>query len=355
MSRRKKLSLFAAMLVGGAVYSPTFLLRDVFTTNEFAPLVSPRTCEPGPGILTITDVDNRLSIASNILVVANAAEVATALSATITRKTGLGLFFSVSHPTAANFFKMSLSSAGAARDMIKFLNAVTQLEYDAGIGVSTIDAGVSTTPVRFGIITRPSGHVFLKNISGSVYQVVYVTNVLQDNCAVYLYALGSTTGKYYNVCIYDTIPEFSSDYVSATARVAVPGDGETIVSQANAFVEFGLVAQAGVTQSIWFRRLTDDETWRIDCDQVGGTIKLYSRTGGVDTEVDAGKTQTWVAGNSYRVCIQFYGTSIRTFVNNAGKHVATSSFNQTATGIKASHAGSNLVAWPGDLTLSAIY
>lgn len=44
------------------------LLLDQFTTNASAPLTSPRTCEPGPGKLVITDTGNHLSIASSQLV-----------------------------------------------------------------------------------------------------------------------------------------------------------------------------------------------------------------------------------------------------------------------------------------------
>jgi len=45
----------------------SFLFHDAFVTNEPAPLSSPRTAEPGPGILTITDTDNKASIASGAL------------------------------------------------------------------------------------------------------------------------------------------------------------------------------------------------------------------------------------------------------------------------------------------------
>jgi hypothetical protein len=54
--------------MGGASAKITYILRDNFATAESAPLATPRTCEPGPGALVITDTTNKLSIASAKLV-----------------------------------------------------------------------------------------------------------------------------------------------------------------------------------------------------------------------------------------------------------------------------------------------
>jgi hypothetical protein len=48
------------------------LLRDVFTTADPNPLASPRTCEPGPGTLTVTDNEGQLSIAGGRLLIDDA-------------------------------------------------------------------------------------------------------------------------------------------------------------------------------------------------------------------------------------------------------------------------------------------
>ncbi len=44
-----------------------YLLRDEFTTTESAPLASPRTCEPGPGALTLVQNDGQFSISGGKL------------------------------------------------------------------------------------------------------------------------------------------------------------------------------------------------------------------------------------------------------------------------------------------------
>ena len=46
------------------------LLYDKFTTAAAAPITSPRTCEPGPGLATIVDTENKFTIAGASLVCA---------------------------------------------------------------------------------------------------------------------------------------------------------------------------------------------------------------------------------------------------------------------------------------------
>lgn len=47
---------------------PGYVLRDEFTTDAAAPLTSPRTCEPGPGNLTLIQTDGQQSILNGKLV-----------------------------------------------------------------------------------------------------------------------------------------------------------------------------------------------------------------------------------------------------------------------------------------------
>jgi hypothetical protein len=50
-----------------------YLLRDLFTTPDAAPITSPRTCEPGPGLMKITDTGDKFSISGGNLVGAEGA------------------------------------------------------------------------------------------------------------------------------------------------------------------------------------------------------------------------------------------------------------------------------------------
>lgn len=54
--------------------SVIYLLNDQFTTDAAAPLASPRTCEPGPGTLTLVQNDGQFSISGGEVGVSGAGD-----------------------------------------------------------------------------------------------------------------------------------------------------------------------------------------------------------------------------------------------------------------------------------------
>jgi hypothetical protein len=65
------MTLIPIFTAGGATWiEKNALLYDTFTTDDAAPITSPRTCEPGPGLATIVDTENKLSISGDNLVCA---------------------------------------------------------------------------------------------------------------------------------------------------------------------------------------------------------------------------------------------------------------------------------------------
>ena len=55
----------------GGLSAVQFLFRDDFITDEGAPMVSPRTAEPGPGTWTLVDGGNDVSIVGEELIIAD--------------------------------------------------------------------------------------------------------------------------------------------------------------------------------------------------------------------------------------------------------------------------------------------
>lgn len=66
MGRNRRRRGIGIGLLGGAA-PLVYLLRDEFTTDDSAPVDSPRTAEPGPGTLTFTQTDGQMSISSGAL------------------------------------------------------------------------------------------------------------------------------------------------------------------------------------------------------------------------------------------------------------------------------------------------
>ncbi len=323
------------------------LLYDIFTTPASVPLANPTACEPGPGSWVPADPNNRISKSGGQLVIASSGVAGNAYLEsvdTFTRVAGLGVAMDILQ-SGSNYLRPSFGDTVAS--ILVGLSAFFVYDQAAfitpgGFTFSGMD--------RWAIVLRSTGAWFIGDVMGVPTLLwVGVANSSNQKARVMAHA-NTAAGVVDNVRIGNLPAPWTTDYGIATNRVATPGNNETTTMEADAIVEFTLVAQAGVTQSFSFRRTDDDNTLRLDCGQAGGTIKLYRRAGGVDTEMDAGKTQTWVAGNSYRIVVICSGTTIQTFVSNTIKHNTTTAVQQSATGVKVSHTGSNLIAWPRFLT-----
>lgn len=101
MSRRRRgMALRRRLLIVGtpaaAVLPLTYLLNDEFSTDEAAPLASPRTAEPGPGSWTLTQTGGTFSISGGIetasLSGANWTDLRAVAGDTFTRVAGLGFY-----------------------------------------------------------------------------------------------------------------------------------------------------------------------------------------------------------------------------------------------------------------------
>lgn len=74
----------------------SYLLRDKFTTTESAPMTTPRTAEPGPGTLVITDTESIISVDNGGLRIKDATTAGWqrhGISAALTRSSGLAIVF----------------------------------------------------------------------------------------------------------------------------------------------------------------------------------------------------------------------------------------------------------------------
>lgn len=90
-------------------------------------------------------------------------------------------------------------------------------------------------------------------------------------------------------------------------------------------------------------------------DQTGSRLYLYEKVAGVETERGAtgGVAQTWTNGTQYRIMVSCDKYNIRVYVGTTYKvgYTAAISF-LSGTGVKVSHAGSELVCWPINVDLN---
>jgi hypothetical protein len=196
----------------------------------------------------------------------------------------------------------------------------------------------SGTDYQWAVVMLPTGAAAL--IKGGVehpeWHIMWIDNETSDD----MYGgVGVANGL--GVCTNDDLriadlgAPFNTQTGLATFVDATPTANDTAVGEADGTMYFEWTPAAAQTLSLYMRRTDDDNCYRLDCSQAGGTIKLYRREAGVDTELDAGKTQVFNSGTRYRIAWRMFGTNIATYVNTTIKHeTTTTSFNQAITGAK---------------------
>ena len=344
---------------------PIYLLRDEFTTNASAPLTSPRTCEPGPGALTIVDANNKFSISGGRMVIATGtsasltdyayltvmnriAGAAFLLEATfLSTANGTNMTFGIDNNTTATILDRFLIGYSGANQAYLSANGSTPFL------VATLAA---TTSYKLAFVTMTAGFkLFIKGGTFTEWTRLYVSNLGSANFypAVNPRDPSGTASFDFWRCEQLSAP-FNTDYGDATARVASPAVGETITGEANAVIEMIWTAATGQVWEFSVRHTDDNNRWIVRCDQAGSTIKLIERNAGTETERSSA-AQTWTNSTTYRLVVIQTGNTINVFIANVVKNTyASAAFNSTATGVKTDRAGSNLIAWPRVLSGAAL-
>lgn len=348
-------------IIARAMDDLVFLLRDEFTTDQSAPITSPRTCEPGPGTLTVTDASNVISISSGNLVYNGVAAAASGLvSGNYSRVAGKCLVLYLNSVTASpgsqSFFGIAENTTHGNSGWVAGLalaasgtNHNVAVNSNALVGITL--SGSPTNAKLYFIVRSAGGFVVIDNT------LQYVSNQLTSSLYDKVSGGASALTRTFSVGYWrraQLSAPWDSDYGIATNRVASPSVGETTTSEANALVEMTWTAVTGQVWELSTRRTDDDNRWIVRCDQAGSTIKLIERNAGVETERSSA-AQTWTNGTVYRLVVVQDGNTIRTYVANSAKNTyASATFNNTAAGVKTDRAGTDLVAWPRTLSGAAL-
>lgn len=327
-----------------------YLLQDEFTTPDSAPLTNPRACEPGPGILVPVESSGSNAIVDGKLTMSGASvsynDPSVYTQASYARVTGLAFKASVTFTSAHNAAYGVDNNNSDINTGVIYGIAGNRLRVG---GLIVDDSFAAGTYVTY-LIARPSGMLYVVDNS-----LVYVTNTI--SIADLYMGAGVLTGAnlqfdYWR--IKELPAPWNIDYGIATNRIASPAAGTVTVSEIDSIVNVTITAATGVTQELDVRRTDNDNRWIVRMSQAGSTIKLIKREAGAEVEHHSA-AQTWVNGVSYRIVAIQKGDVIRTYVADVAKNISiTATFNNTATGVKISHAASNLVTWPRTLSGAAL-
>jgi hypothetical protein len=339
-------------LLGGGV-PVQYLLRDLFTTDRAAGAVNGTAAEPGPGTRTVVDTENKLSISGGALVLDKRASATWGdpglwLDEAVTRANGIAVVWSMTAASYANFRAGFDNDKTGAADRQSFLLSGGALYAEENGAFAQVGSLTGNVPYQFAVVLRGSGCYHL--IKGGAYDKWTLLWVESSNNTAALYA-GISNNLLTGSVDYFHVRNLggawaTDDYGIATSRTANANAGATATSLPDALIEATWTAVTGETFELMFRRMDDNNCWILRCAQTG-TIKLFKKEGGVETEYDAGKTQVWTNGVSYRIRVFCHDQIIKTWVGITIKHSYTAAkFNLDATGVKVSHAVTNLIAWP---------
>jgi hypothetical protein len=241
MSNAHKLLL----LFGGA---PTlaYLVSDEFTSDEAAPLTSPRTAEPGPGTMTIVDTASRLSIGGDQLVQSGnhvAAGDPGIWAEGITRAAGLAVIGKLT--AGSNSLSMSFgfdsNQAGGQTVAIYFLGGGLIRVLDTS-GANNAGAYTATT-YDLAVVLRTTGaFYFIKGGAYTLWTLLFV-GVNQNFATAFgawqAEAAVANGGSLLDYLRLRQLPApFDTDYGLATINDTTLTTGDTFVGNADGSHDF---------------------------------------------------------------------------------------------------------------------
>lgn len=244
MTRTSAARFLLTMQKGGGV---AWLLRDEFTTDEAAPLATPRTAEPGPGTLTLVQTDGQMSISGAKLVIpAQASPAQGDLGFYVTsgqaRTTGRAIFTeftktnnSTFYPALVVFTSAALGAPGTGQAAIIFDASGVFQVIDEGNAL-VLSAYAGSTSYVFAIVLRGTG-AFDFILAGGTWKLVWVGTV---GTTTPLYPAiinynGVATSEYFKVR--DLPTPFTTDNGIASVNVTNPISGASQTATADAITD----------------------------------------------------------------------------------------------------------------------
>lgn len=309
----------------------------------------PSEYSEGAGTLSVTNTASIVSASTGNLVISGSSPAAAnpRLLAANTRAAGDMLRIKVAAATAGGL-RMGWIKADYGIQYGYLYNSGTVYNY-----VPTFLNLAAGKPTELILILRNEG-AWIIDYDESTYTLRFPAATLLDNPSMGIAAHAAATQATAIDYIYmdKAVGKWQNSYCLLTGGDLTPATGASILTTESAWIQFYWIPNTDEVLEIRFRRTDDDNCWLVRCDQAAGTIKLFTRISGSETEYSAGKTQTWTVDTEYNILIRDIGSSIKTFVDNTEKNVqASTTYNAGVTGAKASGfaLGNRFVSYPYSL------
>ena len=318
----------------------SYLLRDLFTTADAAPITSPRTCEPGPGTWTAVETDGAtLAISGGKLLMtgSNSSYNHCSISAEsdIAAGVGRGICFKLQKATAGVAGYMEMDSANSD-GRIWWHGVNLKLGQNTLVGLAP--AGFDSTAAHYGYVAifRGTGGVWI--IDGKLLhkEDTVWSNSIQPRVRVYTGAASAFSLGFVESLDLPAngYAEWDADYSTVTDSETNPSTGTAIDCAADCWVT-GTVTVEDTKYVYVYIRYTDANNWvrmSIGTDRV---VKLQKNVATSVTDVATGSTLT--DATNYRYDIVANGTTVTVYINRALDATGTISDHATVAQGRAEH------------------
>ena len=338
-----------------------YTLNDEFTTNDAAPISSPRTCEPGPGTLTVVQNDGQFSISSGTLDLPGQStpaweDLGFYSSDGISRANGTCL---VADITNSAWFEAALGFASSAGLVSSISSLAHAMQFPSAAGYVQTEDGAE---ISRAFPTSATGRLMI------VLGTAHTKYILHDGTNWYLLWISSDTtstlypvfqdydfqGTLDNFRIFDQGSPYDTDTGLADYYDNSPTVNDTWTGSADLLLHFTVdtLPSSGAAIRVAFRKQDANNLWYVYVNE-SGNVYLYERISSGNN--NRGGDQIASAGDEIKVIAD--GSNIRLIVNDVVAAYYTSAGFTSATdgqygGIGGTDGGtiSDLGSWPHDLT-----
>lgn len=297
-----------------------WLLNDQFTTNASAPLTSGAAAEPGPGVRTIVDTGNQLTIASQKLTITGIAGTAYVNPRVVypaqNRAAGLALFLDLTQPIGAGyplvgFFRVSTGGELNCAAVVAMGSSNYYMDRDAlALVVGAITMG---TTYSVCICLQATGAFYFAK-GGSQYTswTLLFFDPADSTSALYpTITHHNTTGTktFDNVRVRQLPSPFTSTNSLATLTQASPASATSYTGDADGIQLVTFVPPVTLVDSneLRFRYQDASNYWTAYFDSAGA-FKVDSVVAGTPTNrINVAGVST--GNNARTIAISSYGTS----------------------------------------------
>ena len=337
-----------------SAWSGVYTINDVFTTDDAAPIASPRTCEPGPGTLTVTDADNHMSISGSKILWDGAKtdytepRVFGAAVAPLPGRALLGTWTGVILLTGWG------EAVTASPQKVSFFPFLTYLYiYTQPTGAPEVGTITSGGTYNFALVQRRIGTMyFIKG--GTQYPDWTLLLHTRQNLATFYPGLGvgSGAGSVSKFKLTDLPAPFNSNWgLATTTLLGKRADGDTFTHPTACIIELNVdVTPTSGTVDLRFRKTDATNYWQV---VVGtdGSVTMNEVVAGSSTQIATNATGV---ARDKRLIIRSDGAAIRVFIigvsGEADFGTTTAATGATSTDGILVDVGdgvvSDLVVWP---------